>query len=180
MSTFPHARKSRPGYNVDEVEAFLQKARQAYDGIDRVSLTSEDIRHTAFGMRKGGYATAEVDSALERLEDAFASRERDLAKRGMGEREWLEQARKDARQIVGRLDRPQKRRFVHTGILSLGYNMREVDAFVDRLKLYFHDGKPLSVNEVRSVVFRSQRGGYKEAQVDLLLDSVTKVMLAVR
>lgn len=180
VSTFPHTRKSRPGYNVDEVDAFLRKARQAYDGIDRVSLSSDDIRHTAFGMRKGGYATAEVDVALERLEDAFASRERDLARRSVGERQWLDTAREDARQIVARLDRPVKRRFRHTGILSLGYSIRQVDDFAERLKLYFHDGKPLNVNDVRAVVFQPQRGGYREAQVDLLLDSVTKVMLAVR
>jgi DivIVA domain-containing protein len=38
----------------------------------------------------------------------------------------------------------------------------------------------MSVDEVRTVMFRPQRGGYKEVQVDLLLDSVTDVMLAVR
>lgn len=38
----------------------------------------------------------------------------------------------------------------------------------------------MSVEEVRTVTFREQRGGYREEQVDLLLDSVTDVMLAVR
>jgi DivIVA domain-containing protein len=33
---------------------------------------------------------------------------------------------------------------------------------------------------VRTVAFQAQRGGYREAQVDLVLDAVTRVMLAVR
>ena len=52
-------------------------ARRAYDGTarrDDPPLSSEKIRLTAFGMQKGGYSTAHVDAALERLEDAFAAR----------------------------------------------------------------------------------------------------------
>jgi len=33
---------------------------------------------------------------------------------------------------------------------------------------------------VRTVAFRSVKGGYRESQVDYLLDSVIDVMLAVR
>ena len=45
---------------------------------------------------------------------------------------------------------------------------------------YFQHGKPLSVDQVRTVVFRGVKRGYNEQQVDLLLDSVIDVMLAVR
>ena len=40
--------------------------------------------------------------------------------------------------------------------------------------------QPMSVEDVRTVAFRPKKGGYREAQVDLLLDSVVNVMLAVR
>jgi len=33
--------------------------------------------------------------------------------------------------------------------------------------------------QVRAVAFRMQRGGYREAQVDAVLDAVVEVMLAV-
>ena len=55
-----------------------------------------------------------------------------------------------------------------------------VDAFAEQLTSYFQDGKPMSVDDVRTVAFRTRRGGYNEAQVDLLLDAVVGVMLAVR
>jgi DivIVA domain-containing protein len=179
VSTFPHARRSRPGYDVAEVEEFLRRARSAYDG-GTGTLTSEEIRHIAFGMHRGGYETAPVDAAMERLEDAFASRERDAARARLGEDRWHEQARESAREVVARLERPARQRFRRTSILTVGYRIAEVDAFGERLLRYFREGTPVGVQEVRGAVFLPQRGGYSETQVDLLLDTVTEVMLAVR
>ncbi|GAA1443448.1 DivIVA domain-containing protein [Leifsonia poae] len=182
MSTFPRARKSKLGYDTAQVDEFLQTARLAYDGdaSDKDALTSADIRHTAFGMEKGGYSTTHVDAALERLEDAFAAREREAARAAAGEAAWFEEARTTAQVVLNRLDRPIGQRFDRASVFTYGYNRTDVDRFSSRLVKYFQDGKPMSVEEVRTVTFRPQRGGYKEIQVDLLLDSVTDVMLAVR
>jgi DivIVA domain-containing protein len=182
VSTFTRTRNSKLGYNVDQVDEFLQQARRAYDA-DRnqvALLTAADIRHTAFAMQKGGYATDQVDAALERLEDAFALRERDIARVVRGDKAWYTEARSTAQVILNRLDRPANRRFDRTSVLTFGYNRAEVDAFAARLFRYFQEGKTMSVDDVRTSTFRPQRGGYKEIQVDLLLDSVTDVMLAVR
>ena len=181
MSTFPRSPKSAPGYDVEQVDEFLQTARRAYDGDESApALTAADIRHTAFSMAKGGYSTSHVDAALERLEDAFAAREREAARTARGDSAWFEEARTTAQVILNRLDRPAGERFERVSFLTLGYNRQDVDRFANRLTRYFQDGKPMSVEEVRTVTFREQRGGYREAQVDLLLNSVTDVMLAVR
>ncbi|MDN4615042.1 DivIVA domain-containing protein [Leifsonia sp. F6_8S_P_1B] len=192
MSTFPRSPKSKLGYDVEQVDAFLESARTAYDdqngdqggdhrGDHRASrLTAAEIRHTAFSMQKGGYSTTHVDAALERLEDAFAARERESARTAKGDGTWLEEARTTAQEILNRLDRPVGKRFDRVSVLTLGYNRQDVDRFANRLVKYFQDGRPMSVDEVRTVTFREQRGGYREVQVDLLLDSVTDVMLAVR
>ena len=66
------------------------------------------------------------------------------------------------------------------GFLATGYKTRDVDDFTDRLIDYFQNGKAMSVDEVRTIAFRPVRGGYDEAQVDFLLDTVVTVMLAVR
>ncbi len=55
-----------------------------------------------------------------------------------------------------------------------------MDAFTNRLVGYFQAGKPMSVDHVRTIVFGSKKRGYNEQQVDLLLDAVIDVMLAVR
>lgn len=178
MSTFPRSPKNTLGYDVEEVDDFLQKARRSYDGDG--ALTAADIRRTAFAMAKGGYSTSHADAALERLEDAFAARERELVRAEKGDAVWYEDTRTAAQAILDRLERPQGERFDRVGFLTLGYSRQEVDRFAGRLVRYFQNGRPMSVDEVRTVTFREQRGGYREAQVDLLLDGVTDVMLAVR
>ncbi|MHB1172918.1 MAG: DivIVA domain-containing protein [Lacisediminihabitans sp.] len=181
-TTFPRTRKSRRGYNVEQVEDFLEEARRAYSA-DRSAPTvvnAENIRTMAFAMQKGGYSTTHVDAALERLEDAFAGRERERALEESGDQAWYTEARGTAQQILDRLARPVGHRFDRVSILSNGYHRKDVDAFADRLVRYFRDGKPMSINEVRTIAFRPQKGGYREPQIDLLLDSVVNVMLAVR
>ncbi|MET0589852.1 MAG: DivIVA domain-containing protein [Naasia sp.] len=180
-TTFPRVKRGR-GYRVDEVEAFLEQARLAYeqsgDGPD--ALDSEAIRRTAFGLERGGYSTVHVDAALERLEDAFAIRERERAYRTTGDKAWFGAARATASEILDRLARPDRKRFSRAGGLTEGYSRREVDRFCVRLQRYFREGEKVGIDEVRSVAFRAERGGYREAEVDLLLDSVVDVMLAVR
>jgi DivIVA domain-containing protein len=179
-STFPKVTGSDRGYDVKQVEDFLLDARETYAGSESGTVTAEKIRRTAFTMVKGGYEPEQVDSALERLEDAFATREREQVLRDTGDDTWFSEARATAEALVSRLDRPEGHRFDRVSFLSTGYRRKDVDQLVTRLRGYFSEGKPLSIEEVRTSVFRAQRGGYREAQVDLVLDSVVDVMLAVR
>jgi len=180
--TFPRARRGRPGYDIDEVEDFLEDARRAYtaENPDVTVVTADSIRTTAFSMRKGGYSTTHVDAALERLEDAFAAREREREIARTGDEAWYAQARQTAQEILDRVVRPGGKRFQRVSFLTIGYSVKDVDAFADRIAAYFQSGGALTTDEVRTVAFRSQRGGYREAQVDYVLDTVTRVMLAVR
>jgi DivIVA domain-containing protein len=143
-------------------------------------VNATDIRRMAFSLEKGGYSPSHVDAALERLEDAFASRERERAIQERGDEAWYTEARSIAREILDRLARPAGHRFDRVGFLANGYHRADVDAFATRLTNYFQDGRPMSIDEVRTVAFRPKKGGYREAQVDLLLDAVINVMLAVR
>jgi DivIVA domain-containing protein len=182
-TTFPRTRRSKRGYSVAEVEDFLQEARTAYSapaGTPAV-LNAKSIRTVAFGFERGGYSPAHVDAALERLEDAFAAREKERAfATPGGDAAWYTQARSTAQELLNRLDRPAGKKFTRVGALSQGYSPRDVDTFAERLADYFQRGKAMSVDEVRAVVFRSSRGGYNETQVDLVLDTVINVMLAVK
>lgn len=179
--TFPHARKGRLGYDIDEVEEFLEQAREAYTSDDdTLELTSSRIRTTGFAMRKGGYSPTHVDAALERLEDAFAERERQRERARIGDDEWFAQARATAQLILDRVSRPSGRRFRRVSVLTVGYSVADVDAFADRIAGYFQRGEALDIDDVRTIAFRPQRAGYHEIQVDMVLDEVTRVMQAVR
>ena len=182
-STFPRTRRSRRGYNVAEVEDFLEEARRAYSAgaSGLVAVNAASIRTIAFGLERGGYSTSHVDAALERLEDAFATREKEVAfATPGGDAAWYTNARSTAQVILNRIDRKYGQRFTRVGALSQGYHPRDVDEFADRLADYFQRGKAMSVDEVRTTIFRPTRGGYNETQVDLLLDTVINVMLAVK
>ena len=181
-TTFPRNRKSKLGYNVDQVEDFLEEARRAYtsERVDTAVVTSRTIRKLAFAMQKGGYSPVHVDSALERLEDAFASREREQSVAELGETAWYANARAEAQEILNRLARPIGRKFSRVSTFTIGYAIKDVDAFAEELANYFQHGAPLTIERVRTVAFRSTKRGYRESQVDYLLDSVIDVMLAVR
>lgn len=171
-----------PGYDIDEVEDFLEDARRAYAG-DRGSaqlVTAAAIRQLGFTMRKNGYSPSHVDAALERLEDAFAARERDRGIAEAGDQAWYQRARGDAQTILDRVTRPRGRRFKRVGILSGGYSVRDVDAFADRVARYLQQGTPLTADDVRAVVFGAQKGGYQETQVDVVLDAVIDLLQAVK
>lgn len=181
-TTFPKARRSVKGYDIAQVEDFLEDARRAYAaaaGTPAV-LTSQRIRSTAFALQKGGYATPAVDAALERLEDAFAEREREAALAALGERAWYQRVRDEAQEVLDRVAGPKGRRFDRVSSFTLGYERKAVDVFCDRLVDYFQNGRALPIEAVRTVTFTPVRGGYREAQVDALLDAVVDIMLAVR
>lgn len=180
-TTFPRTQGSQRGYDVDEVEDFLEDARRAYTGEAASSvITAESIRRMAFTMRRKGYSPEHVDAALERLEDAFALREREQVLASQGEDAWYGEVRETAQTILDRLVRPRGQRFRRVGIFTNGYSVREVDALADRIAGYFQNGTPVEIERLRGVAFSAQRGGYHEAQVDILIDSVIHVMLAVR
>ena len=171
-TTFPRAKRSAPGYDVAQVEAFLELARNAYDtdASGLLGLSSSDIRQVSFTMRKGSYSCHHVDSALERLELAFARRERDTAIVTSGTPAWLEAniARREV--LLARFERPTRHRFRRVGILTRGYATSDVDKFVNGVSAALGEGMPFPVEQVRSAGFRSRLGGYHETQVDPVLD----------
>ena len=164
----------------DAIHAIVAEKAETEANRTGLTLTAEGIRHTAFAMHKGGYSPEHVDAALERLEDAFAARERYQATHAGGEQAWMAEAERTADALVARLSRAPGHRFTRASLLAVGYKRVDVDRLANKLVKYFQDGRELTVDEVRTAVFRPERGGYREAQVDLVLDSVVAVMLAVR
>jgi DivIVA domain-containing protein len=176
---FPLAQGREKGYDRDAVDTFLAQARGTFES-GGPALDARSVREVAFPLRRGGYQIAAVDAALGRVEDAFAARQRERAIADEGAEAWVDRARAEAQVILDRMSRPRGQRFDRVGPLSFGYDRDEVDLVADRLTRYFESGEPVTVEQVRAAAFRSSRGGYREEQVDALLDAVVDVMLAVR
>ena len=178
---FPRVKGRALGYSMTDVDAFIAEARSAYDNAyaPAVTLTAVGIRTVSFPAEKGGYSTRHVDAALERLETAFAERERAVAIAADGEAAWLDKASHEAAVLTARFARNPKKRFAKVGWLEQGYAVKDVDAFSEKVSAYLKEGATLTIDEVRSVTFRAQRGGYDEAQVDAALDAVVSLLLAL-
>lgn len=183
-ATFDRVERSKYGYNAKQVDAFLNRARKSFEDPSGSAepVASSDVRDVAFDPVKGGYDAHSVDAALDRLEDAFARRERDDLINSQGEEAWLRQIGKLSAILRGRLHRPDGERFrrpVKKNARS--YNVQDVDALCVELIGYLENDQPLSVDNVRRAVFRAAKGGegYEEAQVDAFLDRVVELMAAI-
>lgn len=181
-SSFPLAERGQLGYQLEEVDAFLERARDTYDqGADVLSpVTALEIRGLAFPLKKRGYSARFVDAAMDRLEEVFYERERRARMAQIGEEAWWAEVGQLLREVRGRLDRPRGKRFRTRGIFASGYRKSQVDAFLDRVSALFAGDDQLTTAEVRGVVFHSQWRGYNEDQVDALLDAVVELLLATR
>ena len=179
VKSFPHTAKTSSGYDTAAVDAFLDEARAAYDADSpSARVNSKIVREASFPMQRGGYVVEQVDNALERLEIAMAERERERAIEKEGWEAYTKRLLESSTEVLVRLSRPARKRFKRAGFLTVGYKVSDVDAFTSRIVAYLESGSPLTSDEVRSAVFRSQRGGYDERQVDVVLDAVIEAILA--
>lgn len=179
MNSFPLVPDKHRGYNQEQVDRFMATAKHAYDDGQLDELTARDVRATGFDMVKHGYDPAEVDAAMERIEDAFARRERDDAIARLGTATWVDEARTRARTVVARLQRPRGEKFDRGGVLAVGYDVAQVDAFTHRIVQHFTQNTPLPLATLRQVVFARKARGYDEAQVDALIDATIDIIQAV-
>ena len=183
-ASFERVARTEYGYNAKQVDQFLQRARVSLEtpGAAAHPIRSNDVRAVSFDPVKGGYSAAAVDAALDRLEDAFARRERDELIAERGEEAWLRQIGQLSGTLRGRLHRPDGERFRRpTRKKARSYNTKDVDRLCMDLIGYLGEDRPLSVDNVRRAMFRPAVGqdGYEETQVDAFLDRVVELMAAI-
>lgn len=178
--TFVRVSEKDYGYNPDQVDTFLAEAKEAYSAPDDSAQLNEDaIRAVHFDWVRGGYDPAIVDAALDRMEVAFIQRRRANVIAAEGEDAWLAKAYEQAQTLYPRLLRPEGERFANAA--GQGYKKSDVDALLARVSAYFDGKASLTSGEVRMATFASAKRAkaYDEAVVDVFLDRVVSVLLAV-
>jgi DivIVA domain-containing protein len=172
--SFSRVRGLARGYDVAQVDTFLTRALGG-------SLTAAQVRSVGFDLVRGGYEVDAVDQALDRLEDELAAGERRAEQASLGERRFVSQVTSQAQVLRARLARPHGDRFARATAWAPAYDVSDVDELCDLVADYFDGVQALSVDGLRSAVFRSRRGsrGYSEAAVDAFLDRVVAVITRV-
>lgn len=179
---FPRVGSFTLGYRVPEVDQYFGRARDAYEKPGLADeLAAMDVRRATFDLKRGGYSTAAVDSALDRLEVAFAVRVRERFVKEHGQEAWMADLAQRAQALYPRLRRPTGERFASPSTFRTGYDRSEVDAVLDQLTAFFDQGRPLTAEDVRSVTFKRRRSwrAYEERVVDAYLARAVDILLGV-
>jgi DivIVA domain-containing protein len=173
---FVQAGKRKLGYNMSQVDEFLELARSQYDDQSQELLTSADVRAARFKLVKNGYSISVVDAALEKLEDTFAASEftKEVMKQGFFE--FSEDLDNFRNELVARCNRPKHKKFTTRAFPNKGYSIKQVDKLCSQLGKSLENKADLSVREVRTAAFKSKRGGYAEYQVDAFLEKVVEAI----
>jgi DivIVA domain-containing protein len=169
------------GYDPDQVDTFFTHARRVYEGNGSEPLNANEVRRVAFDLVRGGYATASVDAALDRLERAFVTRQRQEILTAHGQQAWMEHMAGRARTLYERLRRSDGERFAPARRREQGYDLDDVDDLCHRLIEYFDRGTPLTSDEIRHATFGRASGhnAYGEGAVDAFLERAVEVLVGV-
>lgn len=174
--SFPIVDSKTLGYDILQVNSFIEVARNQYADSTVQIVSSNSLRNTEFDLVKGGYEILSVDIAMDRLEDAFAKREIERQRKIGGEPAVLDLLDRVRDIVNGRLVRPKNKKFTRVGWLLRGYDRSEVDKLCSSISAHLNSGEKLHLNSVRKSIFKSKRNGYLEAQVDAFLDRAVEIL----
>lgn len=164
------------GYNPEQVDALLDLAKRQYERPEKVLLRASDLRGLRLDLVSGGYAVAQVDAALDNLEDHFVQAEVKAFRERYGAEELAKRYGELQQSLIPRLRRTEGKRFAKVSILARGYDRKKVDELCDELVAHFNGGPRVKVSKVRRAQFTATRSGYSMPQVDSFLDRVVEAL----
>lgn len=164
------------GYDPKQVDALFDLAKRQYENPGLVLVRASDLRGLRLDLVRGGYATSQVDAALDNLEDHFIKAEVAAFRQRFGDQELAKRYAELKDALVPRLRREKSNRFTKVSLLARGYDRKKVDELCDQLLVHFEGTSQLKVADLRRVQFSSKRLGYSMPQVDSFIDRVIEAM----
>lgn len=192
-ATIARAGKRKWGYDVGQVDAFLERAHTLYED-DEPKMSQEDIQNVSFALEKDGYVISQVDAALNRLEKAVVDKQTQWDVTHFGRVAWRAATEQLAHSLYGRADRPEKDRFEPGASRHSSYDRKQVDRLVNQVigKIRRELGESeehesdavrkldaeLTSTRVSNIIFTQRIGkrGYSERQVDAYLNRAIQVL----
>lgn len=177
---FPRVEGRTLGYDPQEVDEFIEKARQAYSDPATTLVDAARLRSQGFSLVRNGYSVSAVDGAIDRLEDVFVEREFKARVANFGESNMASEIIRLQNLIQGRTERPRGRKFKRVAWPLRGYSVRAVNALCKRVQDHIAGDAPLDIPTVRRAIFVQRRRGYNESQVDAFIDRVLELLESER
>lgn len=183
--------KRKFGYNVSQVNEFLERAHKLYVS-DNMDLTQKDIQEVSFDLERDGYVISQVDATLSRLENAVVDKATEYDIMHRGRVVWKAEIEDIYRTLLKHAKRAERQRFAPGEPKHPSYDRTQVDELVNQIldKIAISLGhraswdtdedilKEITDDFVSDVVFTQRVGkrGYDERQVDYYLNSCIRVL----
>lgn len=183
--------KRKFGYNVSQVNEFLERAHKLYVS-DNMDLTQKDIQEVSFDLERDGYVISQVDATLSRLENAVVDKATEYDIMHRGRVVWKAEIEDIYRTLLKHAKRAERQRFAPGEPKHPSYDRIQVDELVNQIldKIAISLGhraswdtdedilKEITDDFVSDVVFTQRVGkrGYDERQVDYYLNSCIRVL----
>jgi DivIVA domain-containing protein len=180
LSTFKNVAKGKLGYAPAEVDSFIIRARDQYNNSTAQILDWRDITGQKFTLVKGGYEVASVDAAVEKLQDTFAERELSGKSNPFAQGFSGSLLTELRGLLLARASRPKGKYFDRANVVGVGYSRKQVDALMSVVQEFLEGGEALTLEEVRELTFKVQRGGYFESQVDAYVERLVEYLQTKR
>ncbi|RKI87681.1 DivIVA domain-containing protein [Bifidobacterium pseudolongum] len=196
-TTIARVGKRKKGYDVHQVDAFLEQAHALYEA-DGIQLHRSDIQDASFDIVKGGYAISQVDAALERLEQAVTDKQTQYDIAQLGRVAWKAQTEAQFQELDRHAQRAEGQRFAPAQPKTPSYDRKQVDRLIDRVLAKAEaelerisagssgrqgpEADPtLTSQYVEDVSFTQRKGkhGYDERQVDYYLNACVNLLASL-
>lgn len=196
-TTIARVGKRKKGYDVHQVDAFLEQAHALYEA-DGIQLHRSDIQDASFDIVKGGYAIPQVDAALERLEQAVTDKQTQYDIAQLGRVAWKAQTEAQFQELDRHAQRAEGQRFAPAQPKTPSYDRKQVDRLIDRVLAKAEaelerisagssgrqgpEADPtLTSQYVEGVSFTQRKGkhGYDERQVDYYLNACVNLLASL-
>lgn len=196
-TTIARVGKHKKGYDVHQVDAFLEQAHALYEA-DGIQLHRSDIQDASFDIVKGGYAIPQVDAALERLEQAVTDKQTQYDIAQLGRVAWKAQTEAQFQELDRHAQRAEGQRFAPAQPKTPSYDRKQVDRLIDRVLAKAEaelerisagssgrqgpEADPtLTSQYVEDVSFTQRKGkhGYDERQVDYYLNACVNLLASL-
>ena len=190
----PLADRNKWGYDIDQVDEFLDRAHQLYDAA-QPQLNQEDIQNVLFTLVRGGYDIEAVDRALLRLEQAAVDKQTSSEISSEGRVAWRTKTVQLAQTLMPRANAGNGYRFADGHGKEPSYDRKQVDSFVvnavtricDELGIEypqavsssnFDSDEDFTPRYVSTILFTQRKGdrGYDEGQVDMYVNRISQVV----
>ncbi|PKV03799.1 cell division protein DivIVA [Bifidobacterium pseudolongum] len=196
-TTIARVGKRKKGYDVHQVDAFLEQAHALYEA-DGIQLHRSDIQDASFDIVKGGYAIPQVDAALERLEQAVTDKQTQYDIAQLGRVAWKAQTEAQFQELDRHAQRAEGQRFAPAQPKTPSYDRKQVDRLIDRVLAKAEaelerisagssgrqgpEADPTFTSQyVEDVSFTQRKGkhGYDERQVDYYLNACVNLLASL-